>query len=176
MYQRPRYVTDQTGGNKLEVSLPGGRYQLTLEDRAVNVLENDLGLAVRDYVPELFIPFFIATGDAWFPRENKTDDIISNFDTTKKLKEHERDVLVSYVCESRIPKRHEQRIKSLIEDSLIADVVNTDDLQTQELPAVPDWLETCKEPTDLIDEAKNTKSETSEQTPHQDIDSDAKKT
>ena len=78
MRQPTRLLRDAQDRYKLNVSLPGGRYQLSLDDPAVIVLKNELGLSTRDTVPNAFVPFFVATGDAWFPRQRDTDEILGD--------------------------------------------------------------------------------------------------
>jgi len=141
MRQAPRYVTDQTGGDKLEISLPGGRYQLTLKDRAVNVLKDDLGLDVGDYVPDAFVPFFVAMGDAWFPRNNEKAHIISTYEVGGPLTEEARDVLISYVTNTRIHKQNVEGFESALKDSPIEADVDPDELQIIDIPTIPSGID-----------------------------------
>ena len=78
MRQPTRLIRDSVDRLKLEVSLPGGRYQLSLDDRAIIVLTDGLGLTERDTVPEPFVPIFVAMGDAWFPNQRDADAIIDD--------------------------------------------------------------------------------------------------
>lgn len=137
MQQQPRLIEDAAERYKLKVSLPGGRYQLSLDNRAVNVLMNDLGLEVRDTVPEPFVPFFVAMGDAWFPNERDTAGIVGDLRSGGNLSPSERDVLITYVSESLIPEARESHVQSAISDSPIADAVDPGDLNINSLPEIP---------------------------------------
>lgn len=139
MYQPPKLIQDATDRYKLEISLPGGRYQLSLDDRAVNVLINDAGFDVRDAIPEPFVPFFVAMGDAWFPSEQDTGGVIEDLRMEGSLNSAEREALVDYVTESLIPEAKEKTVRSVIEASPIADEVDPTELQINELPEIPEW-------------------------------------
>lgn len=137
MHQSPRLIRDGTGRHKLKVSLPGGRYQLSLDDRAVNLLQDDLGYVVGDAVPRPFVPFFVAFGDAWFPREKDTSAIIRDLSGGKQLDTPEREALVRYATEARIPRTNKQYAVEVLEQSPIASTVSTDELKIKDLPSPP---------------------------------------
>jgi len=154
MRQPTRLVRDGVGEYKLGVSLPGGRYQLSLDDRAVVLLMNRLELSVRDTVPEPLVPFLVAMGDAWFPSQRDTDAVIKDLQVEGSLGGDERSALIDYLEDSRIQERHRDRILSVLEASTVADAVNPDDLQFQELPKVPKFVKSSDgEATDAEDEA-----------------------
>lgn len=140
MQQPTRLIRDSVDRLKLEVSLPGGRYQLSLDDRAIIVLTDKLGLTERDPVPEPFVPFFVAMGDAWFPNQRDADAIIEDFSSDETLSSSERSALVSYVTESNIAERNAERVRSVLGNSSIADDVPPRDLQIVDLPSLPDSL------------------------------------
>jgi predicted flap endonuclease-1-like 5' DNA nuclease len=145
MRQATRLVRDSAGRYKLKVSLSGGRYQLSLDDRAVNVLVDQLGASVRDTVPEPYVPFFIAMGDAWFPRQRDTDAIVRALPPEGTLSREERSVLSSYLTDSWIAERRENQVLEVLGNSPIADEVDPGSLRVRELPSVPDSLESNPE-------------------------------
>ncbi|KAB1197996.1 MULTISPECIES: helix-hairpin-helix domain-containing protein [Haloferax] len=144
MRQPTRLIRDSAERHKLKVSLPGGRYQLSLDDRAVIVLTDELGLSVRDEVPTPFVPFFIAMGDAWFPRQRDVDSVIRDLPSEGSLTAADRDVLVSYVTDSLIAERREKWVLAAIENSPIADQIDSTDLRINKLPEPPKALRTSK--------------------------------
>jgi predicted flap endonuclease-1-like 5' DNA nuclease len=141
MRQPPRLIRDSADRYKLKISLPGGRYQLSLDDRAVIVLIDELGLTVRDTVPEPFIPFFVAMGDAWFPRQRDVDAVLEDLQIDGRLDSDEYSVLHSYVTETRVPERNADRVRRVLEQSPLADELDSEALQIQSLPSIPDILE-----------------------------------
>jgi hypothetical protein len=46
---------------------PQDRYQLSLNDDAIALFTDSLGLNYGDTVPALAVPLIVATRDAWFP-------------------------------------------------------------------------------------------------------------
>lgn len=135
-----RLIQDATGRYKLKISLPGGRYQLSLDDRAVNLLKDRLGLSVRSKLSDHFVPFILAMGDGWFPRQRDVDQVIQDFSVEGSLTENERAALTSYVSESYLTERNEERVRRVLEDSPLSESVSASDLQIKELPSVPESL------------------------------------
>lgn len=152
MHNPARLIRDAADRYKLEVSLPGGRYQLSLDDRAVIVLTDRLGLSVRDAVPEPFVPFFVAMGDAWFPRQRDVDSVIRDLSPEQTLTKNERSVLIAYVTESRIAKRNAKRVRLALTNSVISEAVDPDELRIQDLPQLPGLLKQSEEQTTLESE------------------------
>jgi predicted flap endonuclease-1-like 5' DNA nuclease len=140
MRQPTRLVRDSTDRYKLKISLPGGRYQLSLDDRAVILLTDQLDLSARDVVPDPFVPLFIAMGDAWFPRQRDVDSVIQDLPQGGDLSSSERSAFISYLTESRVPKRNEGRVRTVLNDSPLAGEIDPADLTIQELPSIPDVL------------------------------------
>ncbi|WP_080510469.1 helix-hairpin-helix domain-containing protein [Halorubrum coriense] len=161
MRQPTRLIRDSVDRLKLEISLPGGRYQLSLDDRAVVVLTDKLGLTERDTVPEPFVPFFVAMGDAWFPNQRDVDAVIGDLPSSGMLSSRERSALVSYVTESNIAERNGKRVQSALENSPIADDVSSDDLQIVDLPSLPDSLKPS-ENTSPVPQASNPEGKVTE--------------
>ncbi|MFB6071133.1 MAG: hypothetical protein ABEJ76_08930 [Halanaeroarchaeum sp.] len=126
MRKRTRFIRDGTGRYKLKVSLPGGRYQLSLDSGAIIALQDGLGLAERDKVPEPFVRIFVAAGDAWFPNERDIDGVIEDLPADGKLSKNEREELIRYVEDKRVPPRNRTRFRRAVEESPIADDVDLD--------------------------------------------------
>lgn len=158
MRQPTRLIRDSVDRLKLEVSLPGGRYQLSLDDRAIIVLTDRLGLAERDTVPEPFVPVFVAMGDAWFPNQRDADAIIDDLSADGTLSPNERSALISYVTDSNIAERNSERVRVAIDRSPIGDEVSAEDLQIVDLPSLPDSLKP-DEPGEKSDNSVEAKQE-----------------
>jgi len=136
----PRLIRDRSGRYKLKISLPGGRYQLSLDDQAVIVLTDQLGLSVDDTVPAPFVPFFVAMDDAWFPNQRDIDGIVQQFQSNWNLTSAEESILKSYLTETPIKSRNEKRVWKVIKESPLADEIEQSDLQIQDLPPISDPL------------------------------------
>ncbi|WP_253738964.1 helix-hairpin-helix domain-containing protein [Halohasta salina] len=161
-----RLIQDATGRYKLKISLPGGRYQLSLDDRAVNLLKDRLGLSVRSTLSDHFVPFILAMGDGWFPRQRDVDQVIRDFSVEGSLTGNERAALTAYVTESYLTERNEERVRRVLEDSPLSESVSASDLQIKELPSVPESLFVSdsdeSEQTGVV--TSSSKSEPSEET------------
>jgi hypothetical protein len=140
MTKPTRLIRDSADRYKLKVSLPGGRYQLSLDDRAVIFLTDQLGVSEQDTVPNPFVPFFIAMGDAWFPNERDVEEILNNIHAEGTLTADDCSALVSYLKNTHIQTRNEQRVREVLEDSPIADAIDPSELNIKELPPIPDGL------------------------------------
>lgn len=167
MPQPPRLIRDGFERDKLKVSLPGGRYQLSLNDRAVNLLRDDLGLETRDTVSEAFVPFFVALGDAWFPNEKDTRRIIEDLRGQSYLTENQRQVLLDYVTQSNVPEANVPDVLAAIEQSPLEDEVDADDLTIQPLPEIPAWSSLGADETN-----DDTASPSSTETPDEEAETD----
>ena len=172
MRQPTRLIRDSVDRLKLDVSLPGGRYQLSLDDRAIIVLTDGLGLTERDTVPEPFVPFFVAMGDAWFPNQRDADAIIDDLSADGTLNSQERSALVSYVTDSNIAERNADRVKIAINNSPIASDVSAEDLQIVDLPSLPDSLksdDTVGSPDDSVEAQQKSTAPEKSPKPESDI-------
>lgn len=138
--RQPRLIRDSTGGYKLKASLSSGQYQLSLDESAIILLTDQLGLSEQDTVPAPFVPFLVAKGDAWFPNEREIDGVIEYYQSIGTLTSTEQSKLVAYLTESRIKARNEDRVWTAIENSPLADKIDRSDLQIQELPSLPENL------------------------------------
>lgn len=135
-----RLIRDGTGQHKLKVSLPGGRYQLSLDDRAINVVKDDLGRDTGETIPEAFVPFFVAFGDAWFPNEKDTSSLIKDLPAGKGLDAKEQNILIAYVTNTLIPSKNETYAIEALNQSPISEEVSPDDLRLKELPSPPEGI------------------------------------
>lgn len=138
MRERTVLVEDSTGREKLEVSLPGGRYQLSLDNSAVNLLCDDLGLGLGDVVPEAFVPVLVATRDAWFPHQRDTAAVVDALPAGDGLTDRQREALVEYLTSVRVNPRDASLVEAVVAASPVADEVDPDDLTVASLPEIPD--------------------------------------
>jgi predicted flap endonuclease-1-like 5' DNA nuclease/ssDNA-binding Zn-finger/Zn-ribbon topoisomerase 1 len=120
---------------------------LSLDDRAVIFLTDQLGISEQDTVPNPFVPFFIAMGDAWFPNERDVEEILDNIHAEGTLTVDDSSALVSYLKNSHIQARNEQRVREVLAESPIADAIDPSELNIKELPPIPDGL-ASSEPDD----------------------------
>jgi len=141
MRERTRLIEDQTGRKKLHVTLPGGRYQLSLDDGAVNLLCDSLGYDIGDIVPEPFVPILVATHDAWFPRQRDIESVVADLPTDGSLTNRQREALVEYLTSIRISSSHAPLVKEAIADSPISNTITSDDLQIKSLPPIPSKID-----------------------------------
>lgn len=141
MRQRTTLTEDQTGRKKLKVSLPGGRYQLSLDDAADSLLCNDLELQVGDAVPEPLVPILVATRDAWFPRQQDTEEVVADLPTGGSLKSKQRSAVINYLKSTRVNPRDESLIIEVVANSPVADVIDETDLNVASLPDIPDGID-----------------------------------
>lgn len=135
-----RLVRDATDRFKLKVSLPGGRYQLSLDDRAVILLTDDLGYSERDTVPNPIVPVLVAMGDAWFPRERDVDDVIRDLPSGGHLTDRERAALRTYLTSNYVQERNVDRVLEAVERTPL-DPLTEDDLEVTSLPSIPETVD-----------------------------------
>ncbi|WP_435101127.1 helix-hairpin-helix domain-containing protein [Halarchaeum sp. P4] len=131
-----RLVRDATNRFKLKVSLPGGRYQLSLDDRAAIFLTDTLGYAERDTIPNPLVPLLVAMGDAWFPRERDVDQIIDDLPDNGQLSKREQAAAHAYVTSNYVQERHVSRVLNAV-DRTPLDTLTRDDLKINSLPKPP---------------------------------------
>ena len=151
MAKPTRLIRDAADRYKLKVSLSKGRYQLSLDDRAVIFLTDQLGLSEQETVPNPFVPFFVAMGDAWFPNERNVEEILADIHSEGPLDASERSALVAYLKNSHIQARNEQRVLDVIDTSPIADDIDAEELNIKELPPLPEGFR----PSDPETSSKN---------------------
>ncbi len=165
MVKSTRLIRDAADRYKLKVSLSSGRYQLSLDDRAVIFLTDLLGLSEQDTVPNPLVPFFVAMGDAWFPNERSVEDILADIPVEGTLTADERSALVSYLKNTHIKARNEQRVRDVIEASSIADAIDQEELSIKELPSIPEGLASSDSDTPSVntDQGQDPKSKETQQ-------------
>lgn len=141
MRKPTRLVEDSSGRTKLKVSLPSGRYQLSLNDGAVTLFKDSLGLDVGSKVPEPFVPIVVATRNAWFPHEKDIDRVIDGLPTAGTLSEKEHTVLVTYVTSTWIRPADKERVMKAVASAPIADDVDASQLRIKDLPSLPEGID-----------------------------------
>lgn len=137
---RPRLIEDSTGRKKLKISLPGGRYQLSLDDSGVILLCDELGYDLRDTVPDAIVEILVATGDAWFPHQRDYESVIEDLPTTTPLSEADGSALAEYLRTRRVPEARISVVRDVVSRSPISDRVNPDDIEVKELPTLPSGI------------------------------------
>lgn len=147
-----RLIRDSNERHKLKVSLPGGRYQLSLDNQAVILLTDDFGFSERDIVPDPIVPILVAMGDAWFPRERDVDQILDGLSTDGRLTGAQKVAVKSYLTSTPVQERNVERLLTVLDDSPI-DSVSKDDLEIKSLPDLPSSLD-----PDADDEATSHRS------------------
>ncbi|WP_058366271.1 helix-hairpin-helix domain-containing protein [Haloparvum sedimenti] len=139
MDEPTRLVRDATNRYKLKVSLPGGRYQLSLDDRGVILLTDELGYSERETVPDPIVPALVAMGDAWFPRERDVDAILSDLPANGHLSPAESEAVRSYLTTSYVQERNVSRVLDVADRPPVGSITE-DDLTVQSLPSLPDGI------------------------------------
>ena len=145
---RPQLIEDTTGRKKLKISLPGGRYQLSLDDRGVNLLCDRLGYTLRDTVPDTIVCVLVATGDAWFPHQRDYESVIQVLPDTHPLNETERSELVDFLLSTRVAEARISVVRDVVRNSSLSNQMDPDDIEVNELPELPSDIfgETTSEP------------------------------
>lgn len=137
---RPRLIEDATGRKKLKISLPGGRYQLSIDDGGVNLLCDRLGYQLRDVVPELLVKVLVATGDAWFPRQRDYESVIENIRQTTRPSSTDLAGVAEYLHSKRISKSRIEAVRDVVSSSQLTGHVDPAEIQVKELPTLPEGI------------------------------------
>lgn len=140
MVDPTRLIRDSTDRHKLKATLPGGRYQLSLDNQAVILLTNELGYSERDIVPDPIVPILVAMGDAWFPRERDVDQILKDLPSDGRLTGEQQVVVKKYLTSTLVQERNVMRLLTVLDDSPI-NSISEDDLEIKSLPTLPSSLD-----------------------------------
>lgn len=140
MKDRCRLIRDATERFKIELPLPGGQYQLSLDDQAVTLLTNELGYSERDVITDGVVPILIARGDAWFPNQRDVDSVIDDFQVQSPLVGAERDKIVDYVTDTGVKTRNVGRLLAALEKVGIS-TISEEDLSVRSLPSIPSSID-----------------------------------
>jgi hypothetical protein len=135
--KNPKLTEDGTGRKKLAVSLGGGRYQLSLDDSAVVLLEDALGYGRGDPVSDLVVRVFVATGDAWFPHQRDYRSVVSDVPETRSANDAELEALARYLRSRRVPEVRAGLVRSLVANSRLTRHLDPADVAVKELPTAP---------------------------------------
>lgn len=139
-YDRPRLIEDTTGATKLKVSLPGGRYQLSLRDGGRSLLRDRLGYELRDVVPDPIVRVLVATGDAWFPHQRDYESVLADLPENAPAGETDREAVAEYLRTTRVPAVRLETVTRVIETTGLSGHVDPDDVPVTELPTIPDGI------------------------------------
>lgn len=154
---RPRLIEDSTGRKKLKISLPGGRYQLSLDDRGVNLLCDRLGYGLRDTVPDTIVRLLVATGDAWFPHQRDYESVIDDLPDTTPLPSSQEHELVAFLRSIEVPPTRLAAVRAVVADSPLAERINPDEIEAKDLPSPP--AEIFDQPTGETKETTGTSAQ-----------------
>ncbi|WP_311172797.1 helix-hairpin-helix domain-containing protein [Halobellus ordinarius] len=139
-YDRPRLIEDTTGATKLKVSLPGGRYQLSLRDGGRSLLCDRLGYELRDVVPDPLVRVLVATGDAWFPHQRDYESVLADLPENAPASERDRAAVAEYLRTTRVPAVRLETVTRVIEETGLSGHIDPDDVPVTELPTIPDGI------------------------------------
>lgn len=137
---RPRLVQDATGRAKLQVSLPGGRYQLSLDDSGAVLLRDGLGYDTRDVVPDLVARVLVATGDAWFPHQRDYESVAAELPETTAAGTADLAGIADYLRSRKVPEKRVELVRDIVRSTPLADHLDPGDVQVKELPPLPEGI------------------------------------
>lgn len=140
MDEPTRLIRDATNRYKLKVSLPGGRYQLSLDDRAVAFLTDSLGYSERDTIPNPIVPVLVAMGDAWFPRERDVDRLIQDLSVEGHISDRDQRALREHVTSHYIQEHSVDRVLTALDRTPLGPLTE-DDLKVKKLPSIPSGID-----------------------------------
>lgn len=133
--RRPtKLIEDGSGRQKLEVSLPGGRYHLSLHANAINLLCDDLGFEVGDSVPDPFVRILVATRDAWFPKQRDSESVVDELPADGTLTPPQREALINFLRSIAVSPRDADLVKRVVSESPVNDVIDPEEVSVKSLP------------------------------------------
>lgn len=132
-----RMIEDSAGRKKLTVSLSGGIYQLSLDDRGVALLCNDLGYGLGEHISNEVVCILVAIGDAWFPHQRDYESVLDELPETNSASESERRGLAAFLRSIRVPEARIAVVRAVVEDSPLSDRIDPAEIDIKELPPLP---------------------------------------
>lgn len=135
--KRPQLIEDTTGRKKLKISLPGGRYQLSLDDRGVNLLCDKLGYTLRDPIPDTIVRILVALGDAWFPHQRDYEKVIEDLPDTYPLNDTVRSGIVEFLLSTSVAEARISIVRDVVRESSLANQMDPLEIEVNELPQLP---------------------------------------
>lgn len=151
---RSRIIEDAHDQTKLKVSLPGGQYQLSVDDGGEILLFNEMGYSLRDTVPDTVVKVLVAEGDAWFPNERDYQRVIEDLPETQPISNSERDQLAEFLRSKRVSEARIDAVREVIANSSLQRVIGPDEVEVKELPEPPAGI--FDEETGLEEESDTT--------------------
>lgn len=146
----PRLIEDSHERKKLKVSLPGGRYQLSLDDGGVILLCDRLGYNLRDTVPDLLVKILVATGDAWFPHERDYEQVIADLPETMSLPSSQIEEVVHFLESLKVPPTRIAAVRDVVVQSPLAEEIDPEEIAKKDLPTPPSGVfETTPDPDEI---------------------------
>jgi hypothetical protein len=134
---QPTLTEDGNNRMKIKVSLTGGRYQLSLDDPGVVLLEDDLGYGRGDAVPDLLVKVLVASGDAWFPNQSDYHGVINDVPDTKAPSDDELRALADYLRSRHVPEVRASLVRGLVSESPLSTHLGPSEVSVNDLPTAP---------------------------------------
>lgn len=135
--ERPRLIEDSVGRKKVKVSLPGGRYQLSLNDSGINLLCDSLEYRLRDIIPDEIVRVLVATGDAWFPHQRDYQSVAEDLPNNAPLSETDKVALASYLQTVQVSEARISFVREVLSHSTVRELVDPEEITELSLPEVP---------------------------------------
>jgi hypothetical protein len=136
----PRLVHDATGDRKIELSLPGGRYQLSLTESGVALVKDGLNAGLGDDLPVLAVRALVATGDASFPSQRDYRRILDDLSAEASATPRERAAVADYLRSRRVREARLDAVHDVVEESALGRNLDVDEIEVRERPSVPDGI------------------------------------
>ncbi|WP_267644014.1 hypothetical protein [Haloarchaeobius amylolyticus] len=134
---QPTLMEDGNDRKKIKVSLPGGRYQLSLNDPGVVLLEDELGYTSGDVVSDLLVRILVACGDAWFPNQSNYRSIVADIEDTNDPSAHELQALADFLRSRNVPEARAKVVRNLVTTSPLSNHLQPDEIAVNKLPTAP---------------------------------------
>lgn len=134
---QPSLAKDGNDRKKIKVTLAGGRYQLSLDDPGVILIEEELGYVRGHVLPDLLVKVLVASGDAWFPNQRDYRSIIEDIQETNTASDRELQAIADYLRSRHVPEARASVVREIVSDSPLQDHLNPSDVAVNELPTAP---------------------------------------
>lgn len=134
---QPTLAEDSKDRKKIKVSLPGGRYQLSLDGPGVVLIEQELGYERGHVLPDLLVKVLVASGDAWFPNQRDYQGVVEDIQETNTASDWELQALADYLRSRNVPEARASLVRDIVEDSPLQDYLDPSDMAVNELPTAP---------------------------------------
>lgn len=134
---QPTLAEDGNDRKKIKVSLPGGRYQLSLDDPGVILIEDELGYGRGHVLSDLLVKVLVGAGDAWFPNQRDYRSIVEDIQETNAASGRELEALADYLRSRNVPEARAPVVRDIVADSALQEYLDPSDVAVNELPTAP---------------------------------------